>query len=84
MYVNLPLSNLPFYMKKLVILRNVFPFLCVTGHSMDDTCIAWAICLCKTVVSSFSYSLRKKTELGEVQMQLGLLGHQLTTESAAH
>lgn len=49
---------------------------------MDDACIAQAISLCKKIVSSFSYSWKKRRELAEVQMQLGLPGHQLITEAA--
>lgn len=49
---------------------------------MDDARVTRAISLCKRVVSSFSYSWKKRRELGEVQIQLGLPGHQLTTESA--
>nr|XP_055051828.1 uncharacterized protein LOC129437603 [Misgurnus anguillicaudatus] len=48
---------------------------------MDDSCITRAISLCKTVVSSFSYSWRKRRELAEVQIQLGLPAHHLITES---
>nr|XP_023693148.1 zinc finger BED domain-containing protein 1-like isoform X2 [Paramormyrops kingsleyae] len=54
------------------------------GHGMDDSRITRAISLCKKVVSSFSYSWRKRRELGEVQIQLGLPAHQLITESATH
>ncbi len=49
---------------------------------MDDARITRAISLCKRVVSSFSYSWKKRRELAEVQIQLGLPGHQLITESA--
>lgn len=49
---------------------------------MDDNRITRAISLCKKVVSSFSYSWRKRRELAEVQIQLGLPAHQLITESA--
>lgn len=50
---------------------------------MDDSRITRAISLCKKVVSSFSYSWKKRRELAEVQIQLGLPAHQLITESAA-
>lgn len=56
--------------------------MCVIGHSMDDARITRAISLCKRVVSSFSYSWKKRRELAELQIQLGLPGHQLITESA--
>eukprot|EP00064_Thunnus_orientalis_P009986 superscaffoldBa00001311_g10012 len=49
---------------------------------MDDNCITRTISLCKRIVSSFSYSWRKRRELAEVQIQLGLSAHQLITESA--
>ncbi|KAL4005537.1 hypothetical protein ACER0C_005250 [Sarotherodon galilaeus] len=51
------------------------------GHAMDDARITRAISLCKKVVSSFSYSWRKRRELAEVQIQLGLPSHQLLTEA---
>lgn len=44
---------------------------------MNDNRITQAISLCKKVVSSFSYSWRKRRELAEVQIQLGLPAHQL-------
>ncbi|XP_025759720.1 zinc finger BED domain-containing protein 1-like [Oreochromis niloticus] len=53
------------------------------GHAMDDARITRAISLCKKVVSSFSYSWRKRRELAEVQIQLGLPSHQLLTEATA-
>lgn len=49
---------------------------------MDDARITQAISLCKKIVSSLSYSWKKRRELAEVQMQLGLPGHQLITEAA--
>lgn len=49
---------------------------------MNDNHITRAISLCKKVVSSFSYSWKKRRELAEVQIQLGLPAHQLITESA--
>lgn len=48
---------------------------------MDDSRITRAISICKKVVSSFSYSWKKRRELAEVQIQLGLPAHQLITES---
>lgn len=54
---------------------------------MDDariTRITRAIGLCKKIVSSFSYSWKKRKELAEVELQLGLPGHQLITESTTH
>ncbi|KAL7832464.1 hypothetical protein SRHO_G00294820 [Serrasalmus rhombeus] len=51
------------------------------GHGMDDARITRAISLFKKVVSTFSYSWRKRRELAEVQMQLGLPSHQLITET---
>ncbi len=56
--------------------------LILIGHAMDDNRITRAISLCKKVVSSFSYSWKKRRELAEVQIQLGLPAHQLITESA--
>ncbi|CAL9695097.1 unnamed protein product [Knipowitschia caucasica] len=49
---------------------------------MNDARITRAIGLCKRIVSSFSYSWKKRRELAEVQLQLGLPAHQLITESA--
>lgn len=49
---------------------------------MDDARITRAIGLCKRIVSSFSYSWKKRKEMTEVQLQLGLPSHQLITESA--
>lgn len=49
---------------------------------MDDSRITRAISLCKKIVSAFSYSWLRRRELSEVQQQLGLLAHQLITESA--
>lgn len=49
---------------------------------MDDHRITRAIALCKRIVSSFSYSWKKRRELAEVQIQMGLPAHQLITESA--
>ncbi|KAF0042654.1 hypothetical protein F2P81_006186 [Scophthalmus maximus] len=49
---------------------------------MNDTRITRAISLCNRVVSSFSYSWKKRRELAEVQMQLGVPGHQLIPEAA--
>ncbi|XP_076836729.1 E3 SUMO-protein ligase ZBED1-like [Brachyhypopomus gauderio] len=51
------------------------------GHGMDDARITRAISLCKKVVSCFSYSWKKRRDLAEVQMQLGLPSHQLITET---
>ncbi|MBN3308893.1 ZBED1 protein, partial [Amia calva] len=52
------------------------------GHGMDDYRISRAISRCKKIVSSFSYSWKKRRELAEAQIQLGLTTHQLITESA--
>ncbi|XP_013880075.1 zinc finger BED domain-containing protein 1 [Austrofundulus limnaeus] len=52
------------------------------GHGMDDARVTRAISLCKKVVSSFSYSWKKRRDLAEVQIQLGLPSHQLITETA--
>lgn len=79
MDVNLPLSDLHLNITIKVILKVCI--LCVTGHAMDDARITRAISLCKKVVSSFSYSWRKRRELAEVQIQLGLPSHQLLTEA---
>lgn len=49
---------------------------------MNDKRITRAISLCKKIVSCFSYSWKKRKNLAEVQMQLGLPCHQLITESA--
>ncbi|XDV29425.1 hypothetical protein PO909_032555 [Leuciscus waleckii] len=49
---------------------------------MQCSLVTDAISLCNKVVSSFSYSWRKRRELAEVQIQLGLPAHQLITESA--
>ena len=49
---------------------------------MDDHRIIRCIALCKKMVSSFSYSWKRRRELAEVQIQLGLPTHQLITESA--
>lgn len=49
---------------------------------MNDTRVTRAISLCQRVVSSFSYSWKKRRELAELQIQLGLPDHQLITESA--
>lgn len=48
---------------------------------MNDARVTRAISLCKRVVSSFSYSWKKRRELAGVQIQLGLPDHQLITES---
>ncbi|KAJ8369457.1 hypothetical protein SKAU_G00094850 [Synaphobranchus kaupii] len=52
------------------------------GHGMNDNRITRAISVCKRIVSCFSYSWKKRRQLAEVQIQLGLPGHQLITESA--
>nr|XP_054594508.1 E3 SUMO-protein ligase ZBED1-like [Nothobranchius furzeri] len=52
------------------------------GHSLDDAQATRAISVCKRVVSCFSYSWKKRKALADVQIQLGLPGHQLITESA--
>lgn len=49
---------------------------------MDDARITRAIGLCKRIVSSFSYSLKKRKEFTEVQLQLGLPSRQLIIESS--
>ncbi|XP_058267639.1 E3 ubiquitin-protein ligase RNFT1 isoform X1 [Hemibagrus wyckioides] len=56
--------------------------LILSARAMDDNRITRVISLCKKVVSSFSYSWRKRRELAEVQIQLGLPAHQFITESA--
>lgn len=48
---------------------------------MKDPQIDGAIGVCKKAVAAFSYSWKKRRELGEVQAELGLLTHQLVTES---
>ena len=48
---------------------------------MDDHRITRCIALCKKIVSSFSYSWKRRRELAEVQIQLGLPTHQLITVS---
>ncbi|KAJ8263828.1 hypothetical protein GJAV_G00141760 [Gymnothorax javanicus] len=52
------------------------------GHGMNDKCVIRAISLCKRIVSCFSYSWKKRRHLAEVQIQLGLPGHQLITKSS--
>lgn len=61
-----------------VILKGVFEF-CVFQDMVWMTPASPLPFLC---VSSFSHSWRKRKELAEAQMQLGLPGHQLVTESA--
>ncbi|XP_051982562.1 zinc finger BED domain-containing protein 4-like [Xyrauchen texanus] len=51
------------------------------GHGMQDPRITRAISLCKKTVSAFSYSWKKRRELAEVQAQMNLPAHQLSTES---
>lgn len=48
---------------------------------MQDPRITQAISLCKKTVSAFSYSWKKRRELAEVQAQMNLPAHQLSTES---
>lgn len=48
---------------------------------MQDPHITWVISLCKKTVSTFSYSWKKRRELAEVQAQMNLPAHQLSTES---
>ena len=51
------------------------------GHSLkDDTRIDRAVGVCKKVVSSFSYSFKKKRDLTEAQREFGLPEHSLVTE----
>ena len=54
----------------------------LTGHGLNDKRVTRAISLCKKIVSCFSYSWKKRRQLAEVQIQLGLPSHQLITESA--
>ncbi|KAI2642406.1 E3 SUMO-protein ligase ZBED1 [Labeo rohita] len=51
------------------------------GHGMQDPHITRAISLCKETVSAFSYTWKKRRELAEVQAQMNLPAHQLSTES---
>ena len=44
----------------------------ISGHGMDDHRITRCIALCKKIVSSFSYGWKRRRELAEVQIQLGL------------
>ncbi|XP_063763471.1 E3 SUMO-protein ligase ZBED1-like [Eleginops maclovinus] len=53
-----------------------------TGHGLNDKRVTRAISLCKRIVSCFSYSWKKRSQLAEVQIRLGLPSHQLITESA--
>lgn len=48
---------------------------------MKDPRIDRAIGVCKKAVAAFSYSWKKRREMGEVQAELGLPSHQLVTES---
>ena len=51
------------------------------GHSLkDDTQIDRAVGVCKKLVSSFSYSFKKKRDLMEAQREFGLPEHSLVTD----
>lgn len=52
-----------------------------TVNSVKDPRIDRAIGVCKKIVAAFSYSWKKRRELGVAQSELGLPPHQLTTES---
>lgn len=56
-------------------------FLYCTENGVKDPRIDHAIGVCKKVVAAFSYSYKKRQEMGEVQAELGLPTHQLVTES---
>ncbi|KAJ4947289.1 hypothetical protein JOQ06_009325 [Pogonophryne albipinna] len=49
-------------------------------NAMKDPRIGRAVGLCKKLVSSFSYSWKKKRELAVAQQQLNLPEHSLKTE----
>lgn len=48
---------------------------------MKDERIDRAVGVCKKIVAAFSYSWKKRRDLGIVQEELGLPKHQLTTET---
>lgn len=50
-------------------------------NGVKDPRIDRAIGVCKKIVAAFSYSWKKRRELGVAQSELGLPPHQLTTES---
>lgn len=51
------------------------------GHSIkDDTRIDRAVGVCKKLVSTFSYSFKKKRDLTEAQREYGLPEHSLVTD----
>lgn len=52
-----------------------------TENGVKDPPIDRAIGVCKKIVAAFSYSWKKRRELGVAQSELGLPPHQLTTES---
>lgn len=54
--------------------------LCISENAMKDPKISRAMGVCKKLVSSFSYSWKKKRDLEEVQKQLNLPQHSLKTE----
>ncbi|XP_038591229.1 E3 SUMO-protein ligase ZBED1-like [Micropterus salmoides] len=68
---------------------NGWPNLQCFGHKLHnaiengvkDPRIDRAIGVCKKIVAAFSYSWKKRRELGVAQSELGLPPHQLTTES---
>lgn len=68
---------------------NGWPNLQCFGHKLHDAiengvkdpCIDCAIGVCKKIVAAFSYSWKKRRELGVAQSELGLPPHQLTTGS---
>lgn len=53
----------------------------ITENGMKDPRIECTIGVCKTALSAFSYSWKKRRDMTEVQAELGLPTHQLVTES---
>ncbi|XP_061592770.1 zinc finger BED domain-containing protein 4-like [Cololabis saira] len=54
---------------------------CAIENGVKDPRVDRAVGVCKKAVSAFSYSWKKRKEMGEVQAELGLPTHQLVTES---
>ena len=50
-------------------------------RSMKDACIDRAVAVWKKVVSSFSFSWKRRRDLATAQQELNLPGHQLISES---
>ena len=56
----------------------------VTNALKDDSWLSRALGVCKKIVSSFSYSWKKKCELSKVQSEMKLLQHSLITVGNTH